>query len=319
MTKRFRKPALYVAAFVAMPLLVVRMEVPDMAVPKAPGATCYSFVVFSDTQQTPVVDWVTSGGAPARRAVRERIAELDPAFAILAGDAVGMGCYKPSWNRFRKEYHAIPIWPVIGNHDLIGPNRPGLRNYFEVFPHVGEKRWYALRYPPVLLLMLDSNLRTLSDEEREEQKKWFRAELERARGDDAIQGICFVIHHPPLSVHRSGGDEAILKNFWEVAAKERKFMAAFSGHNHSYQHIQAGDRHAFVTGGGGATLFLCQREVLPESARLVKARIAHHLLHVEVKETGLRVVMHERQSGDNWEEREEIELPWLRPGDQRTR
>lgn len=301
------------AAFVAMPLMAARLRPSEMAAPEAPATNRYSFVVIGDTQQTPVVDWVTSGGASARRAVRERIAELDPAFTLLAGDAVGVGPYTASWYRFRREYHGLPIWPVLGNHELIGPNRPGLRNYFETFPHVRQRRWYALRHPPVLLLMLDSNFGTLSDDEREEQASWFRAQLERARADDAIRGICFVSHHPPFSVHLTGGEEEVRETFWKVAALERKFMAAFSGHHHDYQHLRDGERHAFVTGGGGATLLLCRTANLPETASLVDSCAEHHLLRVEVEEAGLRIVMHELQGKGAWKEREEIELSWSRP------
>ncbi|MHC4606556.1 MAG: metallophosphoesterase family protein [Planctomycetota bacterium] len=285
-------------------------DVPEMVAPVPPAAERYGVVIIADTQRMAVVEWVTPGGPKERAAVREKIGGIDPHFVLLAGDAVGAGASASSWAHFRRDYHHIPIWPVLGNHELFGPNRTGLRHYFDAFPHVEGRRWYALRFPPLLFLMLDSNFGTMSEEEREEQKAWLRAELDRARDDDDVRGIFLVAHHPPFSVHLLGGDEAVRADFWDPAAEEDKFLGSFSGHHHSYQHIQVGDRHAFVNGGGGGPLLLVQASKLPETARLVKACASPHLLHLVVEDAGVRITMHELQSDDSWKVQDEILLPW---------
>ncbi|MHC4606555.1 MAG: metallophosphoesterase family protein [Planctomycetota bacterium] len=289
---------------------LVRPKAPDMIAPVPPATTTYHAVVVGDTQQMPVVEWVVSGGPKERAAVREKIAELDPHFVLLAGDAVGAGAYEPAWNNFRRNYHHIPIWPVLGNHELKGPNKLGLRYYFRAFPHVEGRRWYALRFPPLLFLMLDSNFRTMSDAEKGEQKSWLRAELDRARRDGGVRGIFLLAHHPPFTVHSRGPEETVRADFWGAAAQEPKFLAMFSGHDHNYQHIRVADRRAFVTGGGGAPLYLSEKTELPETAQLVKARSSHHVLHLEVEEGGVRITMHERQSEGGWKEQDETLLPW---------
>jgi hypothetical protein len=81
------------------------------------------------------------------------------------------------------------------------------------------------------------------------------AELDASEKNAEIRGVILVAHHPPFSVHLSGGDERVRESFWASAARRGKFFASFSGHHHAYQHIQVGARHAFVAGGGGSPQF----------------------------------------------------------------
>ncbi|MFQ5505126.1 MAG: metallophosphoesterase family protein [Planctomycetota bacterium] len=274
-----------------------------------------SFVVFGDTQQMPLFEWAVRGGPKERAQVREKIKELNPDFILFAGDAVGEGFLKPFWNSFHKHYRDLPIWPVLGNHDLHGPRRLGLRYYFQTFPKVEKRRWYPLRRPPVLVLMLDSNFKKMSRKESERQMSWLAESLTAAERDPEIRAVLIVAHHPPYSVHMGGGEPRVRKAFWDSAAKHAKFVAFFSGHHHAYQHIAVGRRHAFVCGGGGAPLSLFRTAKLPPGASLVRARMAHHLLHARIEKDGIRLRMLQLRKNGSWREEDTLFLPWpeLRP------
>lgn len=305
-----RIAALAVVLLVGLPYLDVFPAPRHVARPLPAATDRYSFVVIGDTQQMPPVDWIVSGGSKKRSRVRDEIRRLQPQFTVLAGDVVGEGFYKPFWRKFRREYAGLPIWPVLGNHDLHGPNGLDLGYYFETFPHVGWRRWYAVRQPPLAFLMLDSNLGEMSAEEGERQTEWLGRELDRAEADPEVRGVVLVTHHPPFSTNFGGGSEAVRTRFWDAAAKRSKFLAFFSGHHHAYQRIQVGPRAAFVSGGGGAPLWLWGNARLPAGARLACARRSHHLLHARVEDAGLRVTMRELQPDGRWIARDEAFLPW---------
>lgn len=269
-------------------------------------------VVLGDTQLMAPIDWVLRGGAKERARVRERIQALAPDLVIHAGDVVGNGSSKADWEDFRREFASVPIWPVLGNHDLFGANGPALASFFEAFPHVERRRWYALRHPPLVFLMLDSNFGEMTADEARAEQAFLVAELDRAEADPEVRGIVLVAHHPPLSKQIGGGSDRVKTAFFDEAAKRSKFVAFLSGHHHAYQHIEIeGGRHAFVTGGGGAPLLFWKCAKLPPGARLVHARAAHHVLELRVGPDGLAAAMHELSPNPGrWTVGEESFIAW---------
>ncbi len=275
--------------------------------PAAPAAE--TFVVFSDTQQMPGIDWVTKGGTKERRQLRDRIFARRPDYVIHAGDVVGVGSVKAYWNYFRREFAGMRIWPVIGNHDLHGPDRPGLKNYFDAFPHLAGRRWYELKVGAVLFLMLDSNKKNMSGEEWQRQGRWLKEQLDRAAGDPAVRAVALVLHYPPLSLQKFAEGDAVKKDLYDLAAKYPKFRLCFSGHHHAYQHIEDGERHVFVAGGGGAPLHLQDDGALPEYARLARKKAVHHLIFGRVEPDHVALEVQELENG-SWTSAEMIRVPF---------
>jgi CBS domain-containing protein len=228
-----RESAARLAAALALPALLaalaggcaapsLRLSPPDpLARPLPPAKETFRVVVLGDTQQMAPIDWFARGGPKERALVRARIEALAPDLVLHTGDIVGNGWSASNWAEFRREYASIPMWPVLGNHDLFGANEAALASYFETFPHVEGRRWYALRHPPLAFLMLDSNLGEMSEEEARAQTEWLSAELDRAQADAAVKGIVLVTHHPPLSTQIGGGDARIKEAFYEPAARRR--------------------------------------------------------------------------------------------------
>lgn len=258
------------------------------------------FALIADTQQWPGLEWVMPGGPRERAAVRERLKALGPDFILLAGDAVGAGWVKPFWEEFRREYAGMPLYPAVGNHDVMGPNRRARSLYFQTFPNVRRRLWYEIRWGGVAFLVLDSNRGQMTSDQWTSQIRWLAERLEAAEHDDAVRLVALVAHHPALSAARGGGNTRMKEDAYDLAARYRKFRLYLSGHHHAYQHIEEGPRRAFVSGGGGAPQFFRPSGRLPEGARLVKAIKRHHVLLFRAERNGLAVEMHALGKDGGW-------------------
>jgi 3',5'-cyclic AMP phosphodiesterase CpdA len=257
------------------------------------------FVVIGDTQQAEPLDWLVAGGARERALVRDKIASLRPDMTLLAGDVVGWGGYVPYWKQWRREYDGMTIYPVLGNHDLYGPNRIALREYYRTFPALNSRRWYEVRHGGVLFLMLDSNKDEMRRSEWRGQIDWLRERLDAADRDPRTRCVALVTHHPPYST-KGGGMRHVREELFGVARTHAKVRLFFSGHHHAYQHLRDEDRHFFVTGGAGAPLFGLGRSGLADGVRVVRSSRVHHLLHARETPEGILVEMHEMTPGGSW-------------------
>jgi 3',5'-cyclic AMP phosphodiesterase CpdA len=313
--KRFRWGLL--AAVAAATILAFRCQSPPAKRDAEPAeeipARQGTFVVFGDTQQWPVLEWFVAGGPKERAKIRNGISAEEPDLVLLAGDAVGAGLYKPFWTQFRKEYADFRIYPVIGNHDLMGSDGACLRHYFETFPHLNGRRWYEIRLLEVSFLMLDSNHKSLRREDWKAQREWLVERLQAAETDSSIRAVVLVGHHPPISASSGGGDARVKSDLFDTAAAYRKFRVFFCGHHHAYQHIEEGPRHVFVTGGGGAPQYFKRSGKLPGGARLVLARKAHHFMRCDIGPGGLVIQMRELQSDGAFRVSESVHLPFETP------
>jgi 3',5'-cyclic AMP phosphodiesterase CpdA len=284
---------------------------PPVTVPLPRGSVGASFVMVSDTQQAPIVNAFMRGGPRERRQVRERIRALAPDVILHAGDAVGLGGVKRFWKGFRRAYAGMKLYPVLGNHDLMGPNRTALRHYFETFPHLRGARWYRVRLGPVVILMLDSNRRSLGPRWAE-QLAWLDQELAATRHDRTVGLVALLSHHPPLSTSR-GGSQTVLRELYARAAAYPRFRLHLSGHHHAYQHLQDGDRHVLVAGGGGGPLFHHPGGALPAPVRLVTKHYAHHVVRGVLEADRLRVEVHLLGQQGGWTVPEGFHIPLQGP------
>ncbi|GIW72475.1 MAG: hypothetical protein KatS3mg102_2017 [Planctomycetota bacterium] len=271
----------------------------------------FEIAVIADTQSMVPLEWFVRGGRRERLLVRDKLRELRPDWVLLAGDAVGRGDSGVQWERFREEFAGLPVWPALGNHDLMGDRERALAHWFAAFPQLQGRRWYALRRGPLVVLVLDSNLRWLGEGERVAQQQWLEQELDRAEADPGVRAVALVAHHPPYSLQFVGGDLEVRESFWEPARRRSKFLVFLSGHHHCHQHLEIEGRHLFVVGGGGAPLFLRpRRDDLPPGAIVHDVRAVHHILRLRVESWGLRAILLELTPAGAWRQVYSHDLPW---------
>lgn len=162
-------------------------------------------------------------------------------YSAYIGDYAGV--YDPGspTNRF---------WPSLGNHDwrAIACEAGECRGaYFDYFTLPGNERYYEVDYGLVRLFALDSQ----ADEPDgiaagSVQADWLREAL-------AASNACFDVvffHHPPYSSGRHGSTEVMR---WPFAAWGADVV--LSGHDHTYERLDAGGFPYFVNGLGGKSIY----------------------------------------------------------------
>jgi hypothetical protein len=220
----------------------------------SPGAPL-KFILVGDTQKTMTLEFWRPHFDDERRAVIRAVAEERPAFVVNSGDVVCHGGREADWRRFCAENQPIfsrniAYFPALGNHDYYGGTASALRYRETVFPHVGTRRWYEVRYPPVLIAILDSNFDELDAEQIRTQDRWLDGLLADAEADASIRHVLLVCHHPPYTNARGLSESAEVQEHF-VSRITPKVRVLFSGHVHNYERFEKKGVQYLVSGGGG--------------------------------------------------------------------
>lgn len=220
----------------------------------------FRFIAFGD-----------SGTGSAEQMAIARLMSTEQAdFAIHTGDIIypfgALGNPIGEYNdKFFKPYEGflarMPIYPVIGNHDLIallgGPykdnfylpdngNSLAKELYFSF--EWGDAKFIALETTGLFLIPLGEHMRWLQRELSTNTRKWL-----------------IVYMHVPLYSCGNHGDNAILKQVLGPMLENGKVDLVITGHDHDYERtkpVKAFNQDPsypglvhIVTGGGGAGLY----------------------------------------------------------------
>lgn len=189
-----------------------------------------TFLVYGDTQHAGSQSQVT----------KEMQKVKDFNFVLHVGDLVNQPGNVLDWEALFS--YSGPLmaralfFPTLGNHE------DHHYRYYTYFDLPGLKDYYALNYGPLFLISLDTsdglNLAPA-------QLAWLEEELKNSE-----QKIKIIFTHCPLfrSMGNNSKPEAQLLD--ELFAKYG-VTAVFSGHAHVYDHVQKGNIHYFISGGGG--------------------------------------------------------------------
>ncbi|HEU5402266.1 MAG TPA: metallophosphoesterase [Terriglobales bacterium] len=278
--------------------------------------TPFKFVAYGDIRFLNPADKRTSD--PVRRKLLvDKIASEKPAFLLISGDLVANGSDDREWGVFDQETAplrnaGVPIYPALGNHDLRGDLPVALKNYFQRFPDLQNSRYYSLRADNLLIITLDSSL----DRPGGEEMQWFDHQIETLPGD--IQFVVVQLHHPPLTRshdmpfgggHSPRRPEQEMASFIESrAAQSKAKFVVVAGHVHNYERYERNGVMYVVTGGGGATPYMINRE---PNDFYKDPGPTYHYCRFEV--TRGKLAMHMIKLIDdgknaNWQERDSFEI-----------
>jgi 3',5'-cyclic AMP phosphodiesterase CpdA len=252
----------------------------------------FSFAVVGDS----------GDGGGAQLKVAGLLGRLRPDLILHAGDVVyPRGAEKDYDRRFFAPYRAlieeVPIFPVLGNHDVLHRNGAAfLHNFHPPLHSPGStKRFYSFDWGGAHFVALDSEL---YHEDRganlKEQKAFLEQDLEAT---DKRWKFAF-LHRSVYSSSRHGPDEKIREDLEPLFAHHGVDIV-FSGHDHVYERtVPIKGVTYMVSGGGGRRLYRAGKGKLT-----ARSRSAHHavLVHVHASRLLLEVVEPDENVFDRWE------------------
>jgi Icc-related predicted phosphoesterase len=282
--------------WVAIACTVLAAQTPVLLIDtgiKAP----FTFLSFGDTRFTNPADH-KAANPQARQLLVKAMADQHPAFISIGGDIAYNGNDLNDWKVFDEETavwraQKIPVYPILGNHDLHGKEAVALANYFQRFPELRNARFYSVRAANALLLNLDSSLDELSGP----QGAWIKEQLDNLAPE--VEFVFLVLHHPPYTSssddQKFGGGHSIREAEKQLArmleARQTLTRARFvvlSSHVHNYERHEHGGVVYFVTGGGGAHAYPIERA--PEDLFQSK-RVNYHYLQIHVEKREAMITM----------------------------
>ncbi len=299
---RFMKRSVFLAFLVAVLLALPgctkksSAQVPAIDL-KSDIKVPFSFVAYGDTRFHDPKD-TDAANATVRVALVQAIAEANPAFICFTGDIVYNGYDTDDWKVWDSETSVwreknIPIYPVLGNHDLHGKEEITLAHYFQRFPSLKNSRYYSVETANTLILALDSSL----DETSGAQGQWLANELDHVAPE--VDFVFVMLHHPPYTSssdakmlgggHSSRGREHELARMLEEREAHAGYrIIVFSGHVHNYERHEHGGVTYFVTGGGGAHAYPIERAA---DDPFQSKEVNYHYLLVAVDHRQLKITM----------------------------
>ena len=212
-------------------------------------------------------------GDEDQRAVAEALREWSRRHPIEAVVTTGDNIYEDGHpEEFPEAWHqpygwvdraGITVIASVGNHDI---ETDAGAPVMELFSMPG--RWYAHRFGPVELFVLDGNRPT-----DPRQLTWLGHALRRSRAPWKVA----VFHQPAYSCHRGGTPE--IRARWVPVLLAGGVDLVLSGHDHNYQRFRVQEMAFVVSGGGGAALDRVGECPAGTPAPLAEIDDRHHFLY----------------------------------------
>ena len=213
----------------------------------------------ADTQAPMFVEklWLRAhNNRKATELLFEDVLHRKPFAFFLLGDLVNLGYSKRQWKPIDKyveilRNNNVPVHAILGNHEVMGRPREGIRKFQERFPD-HELTGYVVRLNNVAIVLVNSNFSSITIKEDAQQTEWYRNTLQLLDEDVSVHFIITGCHHSPYTNSR------IVKPSGEVGQKfvpaflqSRKSCLFLSGHCHAYEHYKVEGKDFMVIGGGG--------------------------------------------------------------------
>jgi len=177
---------------------------------------------------------------------------------------------------YRNLIRGVPIFPVLGNHDVERDDGAAYLNNFHLPSNNPQdtKRYYSFDWGNAHFVALDSEL--YYDDgggSPEKQRAWLERDLEETH-----HPWTFVfLHRPIYSSSEHGSDEELRKDLEPVFSRYGVTMV-FSGHDHAYERtVPIRGVTYVVSGGGGRDLYEAG-----ESEWTAFSKSTHHAVFVHI-------------------------------------
>jgi predicted phosphodiesterase len=220
-------------------------------------------------------------GRKNQLAVAALLERLKPDLMLHTGDVVYPSGEERHYDRrffvpYGRLLKEVPIFPVLGNHDLERGNGAAYLNNFHLPRNdpQGTGRYYSFDWGNAHFVALNSEL---YHEDRsgnpEEQKVWLERDLRETHQPWKI----VYFHRPIYSSSKHGSDERIREDLEPVLIRQGVDLV-FSGHDHTYERTRPICGVTYVlSGGGGKGLYPAGR-----SEWTAFSKSTHHAVVVRI-------------------------------------
>ena len=214
------------------------------------------FAVVGDLQRTSGLEFWRESNDAEREVLVGAIPASHPALLAITGDLVFDGSSGAQWAQLDATSApirdaGIPVFAALGNHEYWG-GKSGQVSFFQRFPHLENKHFYAVAYGPVRLVFLDSNVGEVTPAEWEAQRVWYEKTLADFDVDPVVRGVLVLAHHPPYTNSTVTSDELYMQRvIVPPLLRAKKTLGLLSGHVHNYERFAREGKMFVVSGGGG--------------------------------------------------------------------
>lgn len=239
----------------------------------------FSFIVFGDNR---------AGTGTHQALIYYMIDEFPARLVVNTGDMVTFGGMEGEWDTWfnieRPLLANVPLYPVVGNHELAGGSYLFYK-YFSTELNRTSVARYAYTFGNSRFIIFDSND---SVEPGSEQYEWLSQQLDFASKMPRIKHIFVSMHHPAFcSCHHASDDEVRdIQRYLAPLFEAYGVDIVFSGHCHFYERSENNGVVYVVTGAGGAPLYDCNE--VPNDKQVVCVS-EPHFCYVTVDGENVRV------------------------------
>ena len=231
-------------------------------------ASPLTLITYGDQRFTDPAN-IKSTNPLVRQWLVNQIAAARPAAVILNGDVPLSGDVKNDYAVFQAETKpwrdaGLHVLPALGNHEFHGDVQQCLENWWNNFPEMRNRRWYAAQLGSrVYVLALDSDTSLLPGSD---QARWIERQIDSL--PSSIDFVLLAMHHPPVADlqehiqvdHNPRPNEIALRDYLsKVTPNCHARFVVSAGHIHNYERNLYEGVMYLVSGGGGAKPHFVER------------------------------------------------------------
>jgi hypothetical protein len=231
-------------------------------------STPTTVIAYGDTRFTDPTN-NKSTNPKVRRWLVQKIANEKPSAIVINGDLPLAGdvlndyaVYKAETQIWRDNH--LHVFQTLGNHEFHGDMQQSLENWWNTFPEMRNRRWYAAQIGSRIYVMaIDSDTSLLPGSD---QDRWIRQQLGSL--PPSVDFLLVTMHHPPVADvqthilvdHNPRPNEIAFRDLLsETAPKMHARIIVSAGHIHNYERNVIDDVVYLVSGGGGAPPYFVER------------------------------------------------------------
>lgn len=214
---------------------------------------------ISDTQAPMCVEKIflkSNQNTLATQILFREITEYKPRCLFILGDVVSKGPREKKWREMDQylevaRSNGIPVYALLGNHDVMGNARKGEAKFNKRFPDQVNTGFVKI-VDSIAVVLLNSNFKTLSAEQQRQQQEFYTDALATLDADPAVRCIIVTCHHAPYSNSKIvGSNKKVQEQFVPLFKRSMKAKLFMTGHAHDFEYFRFDGKYFLTIGGGG--------------------------------------------------------------------